>query len=276
MFLEKVNNPKDVKKLNKKELCLLCDEIRAFLIESVSKTGGHLSSNLGTIELTVAMHSIFSTPEDKFVWDVGHQCYTHKILTGRKDKFEKLRMLNGLSGFPMPKESEHDAFISGHGNTAISAAIGMAQAKKIAGDSKKVIAIVGDGAFTGGMVYEGMNNVRDLSNLIVILNDNKMSISKNVGSVAQYLTHLRTSPKYFEFKRVTQSILDNIPFIGEPIRKWLQKIKKNFRRKLYHSTMFEDMGFHYVGPIDGHNVGELCSLLKAYRDDQSAPLFCIL
>ncbi len=273
MFLENINTPADVKKLNNKELCILCDEIRAFLIENVSKTGGHLSSNLGTIELTVALHSIFDTPLDKIVWDVGHQCYTHKILTKRKDKFDKLRMLNGLSGFPMPKESEHDAFISGHGNTAISAAIGMAQAKKIANDNKKVIAVVGDGAFTGGMIYEGMNNVRALSNLIVILNDNKMSISKNVGSVSQYLTHLRTSPNYFKFKRFTQSFLDKIPVVGEPVRKWLQKIKMNFRRRLYQSTMFEDMGFHYVGTIDGHNLGELRTILSAYKGDQSAPLF---
>ncbi len=273
MFLENINSPKDIKTLDNNQLDVLCNEIRAFLIESVSKTGGHLSSNLGTIELTVALHKIFDTPQDKIVWDVGHQCYTHKILTGRKDKFDSLRKLNGLSGFPSPKESEHDAFISGHGNTAISAAIGMASAKKMCGDNKKVIAIVGDGAFTGGMVYEGMNNVRNLSNLIVILNDNKMSISKNVGSVAQYLTHLRTSPKYFKLKRVTQTVLDNIPLVGRPIRVFLQRVKTNFRRRLYHSTMFEDMGFHYAGPVDGHNLTDLCTLLNAYKNDQSAPLF---
>ncbi len=272
-YLNKINTPQDVKNLKGDELVNLCEEIREFLIDSVSKTGGHLSSNLGTIELTIAMHSIYCTPKDKFVFDVGHQCYTHKIITGRKEKFDKLRMLNGLSGFPSPKESEHDAFISGHGNTAISAAIGMASAKKIQGDSGKVIAVVGDGAFTGGMVYEGMNNVHDLSNLIVILNDNKMSISKNVGSVAQYLTHLRTNPTYFKFKRNLQILLDSIPLIGTALRKYLQSVKATLRQKLYHSTMFENMGFQYVGPIDGHNVKELCTLLKAYKTEQSAPLF---
>ncbi len=272
-YLDEIKTPQNVKDLNGDELVSLCGEIREFLIDNVSKTGGHLSSNLGTIELTVAMHSVYTTPFDKFVWDVGHQCYTHKILTGRKDKFNNLRMIDGLSGFPSPKESEHDAFISGHGNTAISAAIGMANAKKMMNDNGKVIAVVGDGAFTGGMVYEGMNNVHTLSNLIVILNDNKMSISKNVGSVAQYLTHLRTSPKYFKFKRTLQTVLDAIPLVGTSFRKYLQNVKMTLRQKLYHSTMFENMGFHYVGPIDGHNVKELCTLLKAYKTEQSAPLF---
>ena len=173
----------------------MCAELREFLIESVSKTGGHLSSNLGTIELTVALHRAFTTPQDKLVFDVGHQCYTHKILTGRRAGFDRLRMLGGLSGFPCPAESEHDAFVAGHGNTAISVAIGMARAKKLKNEPGKVIALVGDGAFTGGMVYEGMNNIDTLNNLIVILNDNKMSISKNVGSLARYLTQLRTKPE---------------------------------------------------------------------------------
>ena len=194
-LLERVNSPQDLKQLPAGQLAPLCEEIRAFLIESVSKTGGHLSSNLGTIELTVAMHRAFTTPSDKIVFDVGHQCYTHKLLTGRRQQFDVLRKLNGLSGFPSPRESEHDAFIAGHGNTAISVAIGMAHAKKLKNEPGKVIALVGDGAFTGGMVYEGMNNVSKLNNLIVILNDNKMSISKNVGQMANYLTKLRTDPK---------------------------------------------------------------------------------
>lgn len=180
-LLEQVNDPQQLKALPADQLEPLCEEIRQFLIENVSKTGGHLSSNLGTIELTVALHRAFSTPQDKFVFDVGHQCYTHKILTGRRERFDSLRQLGGISGFPNPKESVHDAFVAGHGNTAISVAIGMAQAKKIKGEPGKVIALVGDGAFTGGMVYEGMNNIDTLNNLIVILNDNKMSISKNVG-----------------------------------------------------------------------------------------------
>ncbi len=272
-YLDSINTPDDIKKLNKKELIALCDEIRHFLIDSVSKTGGHLSSNLGTIELTAALHKVFTTPDDKLVWDVGHQCYTHKIITGRKNKFDTLRQKDGLSGFPAPKESAHDAFISGHGNTAISAAIGMANAKKIKGEEGKVIAIVGDGAFTGGMVYEGMNNICSLNNLIVVLNDNKMSISKNVGSVAQYFTHLRTNPKYFAFKRNAQILLDKTPLIGVPIRRWLQYLKASLRQRLYHSTMFENMGFQYIGPINGHDVSELCDIFSAYKNDQSAPLF---
>ncbi len=272
-YLKDIKNPNDVKNLNKKELPMLCEDIRAFLIDSVSNTGGHLSSNLGTIEVSVAMHKIFTTPKDNIIFDVGHQCYTHKLLTGRMDKFDKLRQLNGLSGFPAPKESEHDAFIAGHGNTAISAAIGMASAKNLKGEPGKVIAFVGDGAFTGGMVYEGMNNVRDLNNLIVILNDNEMSISKNVGSVSNYFTHLRTSPKYFATKRIVQNVLDGIPLVGKPIRRTLQKIKTSLRQRLYHSTLFENMGFQYVGPVDGHNVIELCDLFSAYNNEQYAPLF---
>lgn len=268
-----IQSPADVKRLTFTQLNDLCAEIRAFLIDSVSKTGGHLSSNLGTIELTVALHKVFSTPSDKIIWDVGHQCYTHKILTGRKDAFARLRMLDGLSGFPSPAESEHDAFIAGHGNTSISAAIGIAQAKKLRHEPGKVIAIVGDGAFTGGMIYEGMNNIRNLSNLIVILNDNKMSISKNVGSVAQYLTQLRTSPRYFKAKRDVESLLDSTPVVGGVIKTGLQSIKSAFRRSLYHSTMFEEMGFQYVGPVDGHDVRELSVLFNAYRQEQSAPLF---
>jgi len=251
----------------------LCGEVRAFLIDSVSKTGGHLSSNLGTIELTVALHRVFTTPRDQIVWDVGHQCYTHKLLTGRKEGFARLRRADGISGFPCPEESVHDAFIAGHGNTSLSAALGLAQAKKLRGEPGKVIAIVGDGAFTGGMIYEGMNNIQCLNNLIVVLNDNKMSISKNVGSVAQYLTRLRTDPRYFKAKRDVESLLDQTPFVGGAIKTTIQTAKSVVRRALYHSTMFEEMGFQYVGPVDGHDVRELAALFDAYRQEQSAPLF---
>ena len=272
-LLDTIHSPADVKRLDFGQLQELCAEIRAFLIDSVSKTGGHLSSNLGTIELTVALHKVFATPSDKFVWDVGHQCYTHKILTGRREGFDRLRMLGGISGFPSPREREHDAFIAGHGNTSLSAAIGMAQAKKLRHEPGKVIAVVGDGAFTGGMIYEGMNNIRSLNNLIVVLNDNKMSISKNVGSVAQYLTQLRTSPRYFKAKRDVESLLDSTPVVGGAIKAGIQTVKSAFRRSLYHSTMFEEMGFQYVGPVDGHDVKELSMLFDAYRQEQSAPLF---
>lgn len=272
-LLDTIASPRDVKRLSSEQLVQLCAEVRAFLIDSVSKTGGHLSSNLGTIELTVALHRVFTTPQDQIVWDVGHQCYTHKLLTGRREGFARLRKVDGISGFPCPAESVHDAFVAGHGNTSISAAIGMAQAKKLRGEPGKVIAIVGDGAFTGGMIYEGMNNVQCLDNLIVVLNDNKMSISKNVGAVAQYLTRLRTNPRYFKAKRDVESLLDQTPLVGGVIKTSIQTAKSVVRRALYHSTMFEEMGFQYAGPVDGHDVCELAALFDAYRQEQSAPLF---
>ena len=271
-LLNRVNTPDDLKKLPKEQLTKLGEEIRAFLIDSVSKTGGHLSSNLGTIDMTLALHWVFSSPRDQFVWDVGHQCYTHKLLTGRREGFSQLRKRGGISGFPKPEESRHDIFVAGHGNTSLSAAIGLAQAKKLKSEPGKVIAIIGDGAFTGGMVYEGMNNIRNLNNLIVILNDNEMSISKNVGAIAQYFTKLRTAPRYFKAKRDVETALDCLPWLGGGIKTCLQSAKSAIRRSIYHSTMFEDMGFQYVGPINGHDVPEMCTLFSAYRDEQSAPL----
>ena len=271
-LLEQVASPDDVKKIPENQLEELCAEIRAFLIESVSHTGGHLSSNLGTIELTVALHRVLHTPQDKILFDVGHQCYTHKILTGRWKQFGTLRTIDGISGFPSPKESEHDAFIAGHGNTAISTAIGMARAKKLKGESGKVVAIVGDGAFTGGMVYEGMNNIDTLNNLVVILNDNKMSISKNVGNMARYLTALRTNPRYFKAKEDVEGFLDSVPLVGQPIKRGVQGTKQLLRRYIYNSTMFEEMGFQYVGPLDGHDVLGLASTFSNLQK-QTAPLF---
>lgn len=274
-LLQQVNGPQQLKALPADRLEPLCEEIRQFLIENVSKTGGHLSSNLGTIELTVALHRAFSTPQDKFVFDVGHQCYTHKILTGRREQFGGLRQLGGISGFPNPRESVHDAFVAGHGNTAISVAIGMAQAKKIKGEPGKVIALVGDGAFTGGMVYEGMNNIDTLNNLIVILNDNKMSISKNVGSLARYLTQLRTNPEYSKAKANLESVLGAIPGVGASVVRVLQAGKALLRRGIYHSTMFEEMGFQYLGPVDGHDVLRLSELFTnlqtQYAPSSSTP-----
>lgn len=271
-LLDSISSPQDLKKLASGQLPQLCEEIRSFLIESVSQTGGHLSSNLGTIELIVAFHRVFDTPVDKILFDVGHQCYTHKLLTGRREGFARLRMLDGLSGFPAPRESEHDAFIAGHGNTALSTAIGMARAKKLKGEPGKVVALVGDGAYTGGMVYEGMNNIDTLDNLIVILNDNGMSISKNVGTVARHFTQLRTSPQYFRAKESVSSVLEAIPLLGKPVVGFLQSCKTLLRRVIYHSTIFEEMGFQYVGPVDGHDVRELESLFRNMTE-QSAPLF---
>lgn len=261
-LLYQINSPADLKKLSPAQTGLLCTEIRQFLLENVSKTGGHLASNLGVVELTVALHRVLETPKDKIVFDVGHQCYTHKILTGRRDQFDKLRQLDGISGFPNPNESEHDAFIAGHGNTALSLAIGMAWAKKLRQEKGIVVAVIGDGAFTGGMIYEGMNNIEKLDNLLVILNDNKMSISKNVGALARYLTHLRTTTAYFDAKENVRSVLDRVPLVGKPLKKTLQDGKTLIRRAMYHSTMFEDMGFHYVGPVDGHNEKELEQTLR--------------
>ena len=272
VYLDKIQATGDVKNLPQQELPLLCEDIRSFLIESVSATGGHLSSNLGVVELTVALHRALNLPQDKILFDVGHQCYTHKLLTGRRAGFAQLRQRDGISGFPAPQESECDTFIAGHGSTALSTAIGVARAKKIKGETGKVVAIIGDGAFTGGMVYEGMNNVSTLNNLIVVLNDNKMSISKNVGQMANYLTKLRTDPKYFHAKARMETALEKIPAVGSELVKVLQEGKKLIRRGIYHSTMFEEMGFQYIGPVDGHDVLELTRILTNLSE-QYSPVF---
>jgi len=271
-LLDRIHQPNDVKQLSAQEVEQLCGEIRQFLLDHIAKTGGHLASNLGVVELTVALHRVFQTPQDLIVFDVGHQCYTHKILTGRQAGFDKLRQLDGLSGFPNPQESEHDAFLAGHGNTALSAAIGMAWAKKLRGEPGIVTAVIGDGAFTGGMVYEGMNNIGKLDNLLVILNDNKMSISKNVGALAGYLTHLRTTTAYFETKDNVHSFLDRLPLVGAPLTKGIRYCVTMLRRAMYHSTMFEDMGFHYVGPVDGHDEAELERTIRSISQ-RSGPHF---
>src|SRR5699024_8641363 len=261
-LLDAIRGPEDLKRLTEKQVVQLCGEIRGFLVDSVLHTGGHLASNLGTVELTVALHRVLNSPQDKIVFDVGHQCYTHKLLTGRKAGFAHLRQLDGISGFPNPRESVHDAFIAGHGNTALSLAIGMAWAKKLKGEPGWVVAIIGDGAFTGGMVYEGMNNIAALDNLMVILNDNKMSISKNVGAIARYLTQLRADPEYFRVNRHLSDAISEVPLIGPPLRAFLSQAKAMVRRAMYHSTMFEDMGFQYFGPLDGHNEEALERTLR--------------
>lgn len=271
-YLDRIQAPGDVKKIPTEDLPALCEDIRRFLIDSVSATGGHLSSNLGVVELTVSLHRALNLPQDKIIFDVGHQCYTHKLLTGRRAGFSALRQRDGISGFPCPAESEYDTFIAGHGSTALSVAIGVARAKKLKKEAGKVIAIIGDGAFTGGMVYEGMNNVSTLNNLILILNDNKMSISKNVGEIANYLTKLRTDPKYFHAKAQMETALEQIPFLGDGMVKVLQGGKQWIRRGIYHSTMFEEMGFQYIGPVDGHDVVELTRMLTNLQE-QYAPVF---
>lgn len=238
--LDRVNSPKDLKKLNDNELEELCSDIRELLINTVSKTGGHLASNLGVVELTVAMHKVFNSPNDQIVFDVGHQCYTHKILTGRKDKFSTLRTENGISGFTRPVESEHDIFSSGHSSTSISSAVGLARAKQIKGEKGKVIAVIGDGALTGGLAYEALNNSgNDNSNLIVVLNDNNMSISKNVGSMAKNLTTIRTSKRYVTFKSNFQRHLSRIPKIGTQINRFFTYINTKIRKVVYKSTFLK-------------------------------------
>lgn len=266
--LENVNSPKDLKKLDEAQLNQLCAEIREYMIKTVSQTGGHLASNLGVVELTVALHKVFNSPTDQIVFDVGHQCYTHKILTGRKDKFKTLRTEGGISGFTRPVESEHDIFSSGHSSVSISEAVGLAKAKQIKGEKGKVIAVIGDGALTGGLAYEALNNCAgdDHSNLIVILNDNKMSISENVGSMSKHLTHLRTSKRYFTFKSKIRRAIAKMPKIGGQINRALTNINGQLRRKIYHNaTFFEDLGLRYYGPIDGHDMNELISVLETAK-----------
>ena len=271
-LLDSITGPEALKRLPEEQLPLLCGEIRRFLIASVLRTGGHLASNLGTVELTVALHRVLHSPQDKLVFDVGHQCYTHKLLTGRKAGFAHLRQKDGISGFPNPRESEHDAFVAGHGNTALSLAIGMAWAKKLRHEPGWVVAIIGDGAFTGGMIYEGMNNIAALDNLMVVLNDNGMSISKNVGAMARYLTHLRASPGYFRVNRHLSGALSRVPLVGQPAQRFFSRAKALVRRAMYDSTMFENMGFQYMGPLDGHKVLELEQTLRNLTA-RGGPLF---
>ncbi len=265
-FLSRINKPDDIKKLNTDELETLSDEIRFKLIETVSENGGHLASNLGVVELTIAMHKVFDSPNDQFVFDVGHQCYTHKLLTGRYNEFYTLRKKGGISGFCRPTESVHDIFYSGHSGTSVSAGLGLAAAKLINDDNRYVVSVIGDGSFTGGMVYEALNNGgRTGAKHIIILNDNKMSISENVGSFAKYLAEIRSNPGYMTFKENTEKALNKMP-LGQKIVNRLYKLKTDIKNKLYsQSTFFEDLGYRYMGPIDGHNIEQLCNALESAK-----------
>ena len=266
-ILDTICSPQDVKELPFEQLDVLCTQIRERLIQTTAKTGGHLASNLGTVELTVALHRVFDCPDDQIVWDVGHQCYTHKLLTGRREQFYTLRQEGGLSGFPKRKESEYDAFIAGHSSTSISVASGLARAKKLQNDQHHVIAVIGDGAFTSGLAFEGANNAaRFGDNLIVILNDNKMSISKNVGSFSKYLSKIRARPAYFRTKDRVESICNHLPLIGKPLNQLLVWLKTTMKTVVYGSNWFEDMGFCYLGPIDGHNMETLCDVLQRAKN----------
>ncbi len=260
--------PQDLKKLSYLQCARLAKEIRSLMVRTISKNGGHLASNLGTVELTLALHRIFESPKDKFIFDVGHQCYTHKIVTGRFKEFRTIRKEDGISGFPKPSESPHDAFICGHSSTSISVACGMAEAMRLNGDHHYAIAVIGDGALTGGLSFEGLNNggKKKLSNLIVILNDNDMSISGNVGAVSGYLRSIRESESYVRTKQEIERNLHNTPKIGEPTIKVLKRTKDSFKRVVFkQATMFEQMGFVYLGPVDGHNQQELEEVLRTAK-----------
>jgi len=261
-LLDTVNTPDDLRLLERKQLPQLADELRQFLIESVSKTGGHLSSNLGTVELTIALHYVFNTPHDRLVWDVGHQTYAHKILTGRRDAMKGLRMMGGISGFPKRDESPYDAFGTAHSSTSISAALGMAIAAQVEGNDRRAIAIIGDGAMTGGMAFEALNNAGALdANLLVILNDNDMSISHPVGALNNYLAKLMSGRFYAAMRRGSEKMLKGMP----PVLEFAKRAEEHFKGMVTPGTLFEEFGFNYIGPIDGHDVDVLVDTLRNIR-----------
>ena len=263
MVLDKINGPNDIKKLDPEEVIQLSYEIREFLINKLSKTGGHVASNLGVIELTIAIHLICDLPKDKIIWDVGHQSYTHKILTGRKEGFDNLRQFGGMSGFPKRSESDCDVFDTGHSTTSISAALGMAWAREMKNEDYKIFAVIGDGSMTGGMSFEALNNAAELKkNIVIILNDNEMSISKNVGGVSEHLSKLRTSDNYMGLKEDVMGSLEKIPVYGEKIIKQIQKTKSGIKALMIPGMMYEEMGIMYIGPIDGHNINNMVKVLS--------------
>ena len=276
-LLNNINSPGDLKKLTKSELSLLCEEIRDFLVTSVTKTGGHLASNLGVVELTVALLLVFDFPNDKIVWDVGHQSYVYKILTGRRDKFNTLRQFEGISGFPKTAESEYDCFNTGHSSTSISAALGMARARDIKRDNYCVSAVFGDGAMTGGMIYEAINDAGHKGTpLVLILNDNEMSISKNVGALSKHLQKIRQTPGYHKSKKRVERALAKLPAIGMPLIKLLRRMKAAIRTNVLPSTFFDDLGLEYLGPVDGHNISALKNVLTLAKSMNKTVLVHII
>ena len=263
MLLERIESPLDLKGLSEQELIVLAQDLRNTIISGVAETGGHLASNLGVIELTIALHREFDSPADRIVWDVGHQTYAHKLLTGRQQRFSTLRKAHGLSGFPKREESNHDAFNTGHSTTSISAALGLAEALRLQGKSRHVVAVIGDGALTGGMAWEALNHAADIGkSLIVVLNDNEMSISPNVGAIARYLNRLRTAPLYQRTKRDVRGVLKGIPRLGEFVSGWATRFKSSLKYLLVPGVVFEELGFTYLGPVDGHNMRDLEAVLR--------------
>ena len=273
MLIETIKQSSDIKKLKEEEYPVLAQEIRQFLLEKISRTGGHLASNLGVVELTMALHLAFDLPKDKIVWDVGHQAYTHKILSGRRDGFDELRQFGGMSGFPKRKESPYDAFDTGHSSTSISAGLGIAQARDILKKEYSVISVIGDGALTGGMAYEALNNAAQMKrNFIIVLNDNEMSISENVGGMSRYLSSVRTKEGYANLKRGVEKTLMSLPVVGKGLYNGVSMVKNGIKQFFVPGMLFEDMGITYLGPVDGHNVNEMVQILKQARRVRHAVL----
>lgn len=268
MILEKVNIPADLKRLTVPELKVLAEEVRALIIDTISRTGGHLAPSLGVVELTIALHYVLDPPADKLVWDVGHQTYAHKILTGRKDRFATIRTHQGLSGFPKRAESEYDSFDTGHASTSISAALGMAIARDLAGEHYRVAAVIGDGSLAGGLAFEGLNHAGQLKrNLLVVLNDNRMAISKRVGAFGQYLTRITTAPAYTTFEKNLWDLLGKLPRdLGQPTRVLFRRFREGFKNLIVPGLTFEELGYHYEGPVDGHDLAALIEILRRVKD----------
>ena len=263
MLLETIEKENDIKKIPLEQMPVLAQEIRDFLLESLSKTGGHLASNLGAVELTMALHYVFSLPKDKIIWDVGHQSYTHKILTGRKDGFKNLRQYGGLSGFPKREESPCDAYDTGHSSTSISAGVGYVCASKVSGEEYHVVSVIGDGALTGGMAYEALNNAASLNkNFVIVLNDNKMSISENVGGISSYLSNIRTAESYTDLKSEVKKTLNKVPGIGPVMVQRIHKTKDSIKQLMIPGMFFEDMGIKYLGPVNGHDCGRMIQVFQ--------------
>ena len=277
MILEMIRQANDIKKLNSEQLKILADEIRQFLIEKISRTGGHLASNLGVVELTMALHLTLDFPEDKLIWDVGHQSYTHKLLTGRKDGFDQLRKYGGMSGFPKRKESDCDAFDTGHSSTSVSAGLGYVEARELLHEKHTVVSVIGDGSLTGGMAYEALNNASRLkSNFIIVLNDNNMSISENVGGMSRYLNGIRTAQAYTDIKKGVEDTLMKIPGRGERIISQIRRTKSGIKQLLVPGMFFEDMDITYLGPVDGHDIRKLVKVLKEAKRVDHAVLVHVL
>ena len=277
MILDRINYPEDLRKLNLIEKKELAQEIREVLIDTVSRTGGHLASNLGVVELTMAIHSVFNTPIDKVIWDVGHQTYVHKLLTGRKKKMDTLRKMDGIAGFPKTKESIYDNFNTGHSSTSISIALGMARARDIKGENNKILAVIGDGALTGGMALEALNDVGSSNvNMVVILNDNEMSISKNVGGISMMLSKLRTKSFYVQTNLKGKKAISKIPFVGKKVVKLVQRGKRGIKQLVIPKMYFEDIGFRYLGPVDGHNIEKLEDILTVCKEQEGPILVHVI